>query len=243
MQSDCSKQDLNTFISNLGFKDFSLDLICTAFTHSSYTKENNESYLNCYERLEFLGDAVLKLAVTDYLYNTYPDSHEGELTKIRSIVVSDEVLHQIAQKINIEPFIRVSKAEEKCGGKKLESIQACVMEAMFGALYLSSDRIKLNNFIINNLKELIDDILKNKTIYNAKAILQEYTQGLSKELPVYTVVNESGAAHNKTFFVQVSYKDVVLAAADGKTKKQAEQQAAYIACKKLGIIEDVTDYE
>ena len=117
------------------------------------------------------------------------------------------------------------------------------MEAMFGALYLSSDRTLLNNFIVDNLKEFINDISNNKTVYNAKAVLQEYTQGLSKELPVYTVVKETGAAHNKTFFVQVSYNGNLLAEADGKTKKQAEQQAAYIACKKLGIIKDTTNHE
>lgn len=239
MQSDCSDKDLTSFISKLGFKDFSLDLVVTAFTHSSYTKENDESYLKCYERLEFLGDAVLKMAVTDFLYKKYPDAHEGELTKIRSIVVSDEILYKLAQKLNIENFIKVSSAEERCGGKKLESIQACVMEALFGALYLSSDRDFLSKFIVENLNEFIEDAASNKTVYNAKAILQEYTQAKSKELPEYSIVKETGAAHNKTFFVQVAYAGNVLASAEGKSKKQAEQQAAYNACKMLGIIEDV----
>ena len=239
MQSDCSDKDLTSFISKLGFKDFSLDLVVTAFTHSSYTKENDESYLKCYERLEFLGDAVLKMAVTDFLYKKYPDAHEGELTKIRSIVVSDEILYKLAQKLNIETFIKVSSAEERCGGKKLESIQACVMEALFGALYLSSDRDFLSKFIVENLNEFIEDAASNKTVYNAKAILQEYTQAKSKELPEYSIVKETGAAHNKTFFVQVAYAGNVLASAEGKSKKQAEQQAAYNACKMLGIIEDV----
>lgn len=239
MQSDCSDKDLSSFISNLGFKDFSLELVVTAFTHSSYTKENDESYLKCYERLEFLGDAVLKMAVTDFLYKKYPEAHEGQLTRIRSIVVSDEILYKFAQKLNIECFIKVSKAEERCGGKKLESIQACVMEALFGALYLSSDRDVLSKFIVENLNEFIEDAATNKTVYNAKAILQEYTQAKSKELPEYSIVNETGAAHNKTFFVQVAYAGNVLASAEGKSKKQAEQQAAYNACKMLGIIEDV----
>lgn len=239
MQSDCSDKDLASFISNLGFKDFSLDLVVTAFTHSSYTKENDESYLKCYERLEFLGDAVLKMAVTDFLYKKYPDAHEGELTKIRSIVVSDEILYKLAQKLNIENFIKVSRAEERCGGKKLESIQACVMEALFGALYLSSDRDVLCKFIVENLNKFIEDVASNKTVFNAKAMLQEYTQAKSKELPEYSIVKESGAAHNKTFFVQVAYAGNVLASAEGKSKKQAEQQAAYNACKMLGIIEDV----
>ncbi len=239
MQSDCSDKDLASFISKLGFKDFSLDLVVTAFTHSSYTKENDESYLKCYERLEFLGDAVLKMAVTDFLYKKYPDAHEGELTKIRSIVVSDEILYKLAQKLNIENFIKVSRAEERCGGKKLESIQACVMEALFGALYLSSDRGILCKFIVENLNKFIEDVASNKTVFNAKAMLQEYTQAKSKELPEYSIVKESGAAHNKTFFVQVAYAGNVLASAEGKSKKQAEQQAAYNACKMLGIIEDV----
>lgn len=239
MQSDCSDKDLASFISKLGFKDFSLDLVVTAFTHSSYTKENDESYLKCYERLEFLGDAVLKMAVTDFLYKKYPDAHEGELTKIRSIVVSDEILYKLAQKLNIENFIKVSRAEERCGGKKLESIQACVMEALFGALYLSSDRCFLGKFIVENLNEFIEDVASNKTVFNAKAMLQEYTQAKSKELPEYSILKETGAAHNKTFFVQVAYAGNVLASAEGKSKKQAEQQAAYNACKMLGIIEDV----
>ena len=239
MQSDCSDKDLASFISKLGFKDFSLDLVVTAFTHSSYTKENDESYLKCYERLEFFFFLVLKMAVTDFLYKKYPDAHEGELTKIRSIVVSDEILYKLAQKLNIENFIKVSRAEERCGGKKLESIQACVMEALFGALYLSSDRDVLCKFIVENLNNFIEDVASNKTVFNAKAILQEYTQAKSKELPEYSILKETGAAHNKTFFVQVAYAGNVLASAEGKSKKQAEQQAAYNACKMLGIIEDV----
>ena len=179
------------------------------------------------------------MAVTDFLYKKYPDAHEGELTKIRSIVVSDEILYKLAQKLNIENFIKVSRAEERCGGKKLESIQACVMEALFGALYLSSDRCFLGKFIVENLNEFIEDVASNKTVFNAKAMLQEYTQAKSKELPEYSILKETGAAHNKTFFVQVAYAGNVLASAEGKSKKQAEQQAAYNACKMLGIIEDV----
>lgn len=236
MQSDCSEKNLYRFIKELGFGKFSEELVKTAFTHSSFTKEYNLEYDKCYERLEFLGDAVLKMVVTDYLYEKYPDAHEGELTKIRSIAVSDEILYKVAQKINIEPYIIVSEAEEKCGGKKLESIQACVMEAMFGALYLSSDKKALRDFIVKSLVPIIDDIVNNKTVYNAKALLQEYTQSLSKELPSYEVVAEKGKAHNKTFYITVSYNGNILAQAEGKTKKQAQQEAAYNACIKLGLI-------
>ena len=236
MQSDCSDTKLNNFIKSLGFNEFSFELVQTAFTHSSYTKEKNLSYNECYERLEFLGDAVLKMVITDYLYNKFPDSREGELTKIRAVAVSDEILHKIAIKLNIEPYIKVSEAEEKCGGKKLESIQACVMEALFGALYLSSDKNVLKEFIIKNLSQLIDDISANKTVYNAKAVLQEYTQSKNKDLPEYELVKTTGAAHNRTFTIKVTYHGEELAISSGKTKKQAQQEAAYIACQKLGII-------
>lgn len=236
MQSDCSDKSLNIFIKNLGFNKFSKELVKTAFTHSSFTKDKDLPYTDCYERLEFLGDAVLKMAVTDYLYEKFPQAHEGELTKIRAVVVSDEILHKIALKINIEPYIKVSEAEDKCGGRKLESIQACVMEAMFGALYLSADKKLLKDFIIKHLAPLIDDIAANKTVYNAKALLQEFTQSKNKDLPLYEIVKETGAAHNKTFTVRVSYRNEELATASGKTKKQAQQEAAYIACQKLGII-------
>ena len=236
MQSDCSDTKLNNFIKSLGFNEFSFELVQTAFTNSSYTKEKNLSYNECYERLEFLGDAVLKMAITYYLYNKFPDSREGELTKIRAVAVSDEILHKIAIKLNIEPYIKVSEAEEKCGGKKLESIQACVMEALFGALYLSSDKNVLKEFIIKNLSQLIDDISANKTVYNAKAVLQEYTQSKNKDLPEYELVKTTGAAHNRTFTIKVTYHGEELAISSGKTKKQAQQEAAYIACQKLGII-------
>lgn len=238
MQSDCSSQELKTFIQNLGFNEFSLELVTTAFTHSSFTQENNESYLKCYERLEFLGDAVLKMATTEYLYNHFPDTQEGVLTKIRGVIVSDEILHKVAQKINIEPYIRVAAHEFKNNVHKLESVQACVMEALFGALYLSSDKEKLKQFIIEELKDIIEELSQGKTVYNAKALLQEYTQGDSKTLPEYSTIKESGAAHNKTFTVQVSYQNEVLAQAQGKTKKQAQQEAAFIACKKLGLINE-----
>ena len=240
MQSDCSDHNLNLFIKNLGFNKFDSKLVEIAFTHASYTKEKDKPYTECYERLEFLGDAVLKMAITDYLYKKFPNAHEGELTKIRSVVVSDEILHKIAQKIDIERYIKVSSAEEKCGGKKLQSIQACVMEALFGALYISSDREALNTFIINELSEYIEDMSNKKTIYNSKALLQEYTQSKSKELPIYETVGEYGEPHNRVFEIQVSYEGKVLAKSKAKTKKQAQQKAAYIACMNIGLIKKDT---
>ncbi|MBS4760554.1 MAG: ribonuclease III [Clostridium sp.] len=238
MQSDCSDQSLKNFIKELGFEYFSIELIKQAFTHSSYSKEHNLPYSECYERLEFLGDAVLKMVTTDFLYKKYDDKKEGELTKIRAVIVSDEILHKIAKKLGIEKYIKVGAAELKAQIYKLESVQACVMEALFGALYLSSDKNILKDFIIKNLSELAEELAQNKTVYNAKALLQEYTQSKSQELPVYEITSETGEAHDKTFTISVSYKNKVLAQASGKTKKHAQQEAAFLACKQLKLIKD-----
>lgn len=207
-----------------------------ALTHSSYTKENEMHFIECYERLEFLGDAVLKLTISDCLFNKYPDYTEGELSKIRSIVVSDAVLAEIAKKNGLSDLIIMSKHEEKQGCRNLESVCACAFEAVLGAYYLDGKFYELLNYIKSEFEFYIEEINKNASKYNAKAVLQEYTQGLTKETPVYRVVAEIGPAHKKEFEVEVSYQENVIARATGKSKKEAEQKCAYEACKKLGVI-------
>ncbi|MBO8430819.1 ribonuclease III [Spirochaetes bacterium] len=212
------------------------DLYNAALTHPSYTKENNLAYNSCYERLEFLGDAVLKLLISDMLYEKYPQAPEGEMSKIRSIAVSDNILAQICADVGLDKLIIVASHDEKLGIKKLESVKACAFEAVLGAYYLDGKLSELTNFIKNLFPPYLNEIEKNYSHYNAKAILQEYTQGLDKTIPVYEVVNTEGPAHNRTFTVEVSYNDEVIASGCGKTKKEAEQKAAYEACKKLGAI-------
>lgn len=212
-------------------------LFVCALTHPSYTKEKELDYTKCYERLEFLGDAVLKLVVSEILYKKFPDYHEGEMSKVRSIVVSDNVLSNISKKIGLAKLIIASEHDEKQGIKNLESVTACAFEAILGAYYLDG-KIDL---LMEKLKEIfmpyIDDINKNMDKYNAKALLQEYTQGLTKETPTYRLLTESGPAHNKVFTVEVSYNGEVIAEGSGKSKKEAEQKCAFAACKKLGVLE------
>ncbi|MBQ8458711.1 ribonuclease III [bacterium] len=207
-----------------------------ALTHSSYTKENNLSHTECYERLEFLGDAVLKLAVSDVLYKKYPNSPEGELSKIRSIVVSDNTLAQIAKAKGLQNLIIMSKHEEKQGCRNLNSICACAFEAILGAYYLDGKLNEITEYIKVNFNEYIEDVQENFEKFNAKAILQEYTQDKTKNTPVYTVINEIGPQHKKEFEVEVRYNGEVLAVERGASKKEAEQKCAYSACKKLGIV-------
>lgn len=212
------------------------DLFKCALTHPSYTKENNLPYDENYERLEFLGDAVLKLVASDILFSIYPDYTEGNLSKIRSIVVSDNILSQIAHDIGLCDLIILANHEKKQGLANLESVCACAFEAVLGAYYLDNKFEYLIPFLRKILMPYIEDVDKNFEKFNSKALLQEYTQSLTKETPVYRLVSETGPDHKKIFNVEVLYKQEIIASGSGKTKKEAEQHAAYEACKIFGVI-------
>jgi ribonuclease-3 len=209
-----------------------------ALTHSSYTRENNISSLKNYERLEFLGDAVLKLCISDILYKKFPKYPEGDLTKIRSIIVSDNVLAEVSIKIKLQELLILGSQEEKMGGRKKSSIIACAFEAVLGAYYVNGEYEGIKNFLEKVMMPYIIDVDENFEKFNAKALLQEYTQSKDKKTPEYKIVKEKGPAHKKTFVVGVYYNERELAVAEGKTKKEAEQNCAYKACVGFGIIKD-----
>ncbi|MBR1680481.1 ribonuclease III [bacterium] len=209
-----------------------------ALTHPSYTKENNISSLENYERLEFFGDSVLKLAVSEKLIKKYPDASEGNLSKIRSIIVSDATLAKIAEQINLTDLIIIGEHAEKTGERGCPSIRACVFEALLGAFYLDNKKDEIFEFLFEILEPYIDEVKENFAKYNSKELLQEYTQGKTKELPKYTLLEELGPKHAPTFRVQVAYQNRILATAVGKSKKDAEQKCAYEACVKLGVINE-----
>lgn len=208
----------------------------TALTHPSYTKEKDLSYLENYERLEFLGDAVLKLLTSKLLYEKYPDYKEGDLSKIRSILVSDNLLARVAIKIGVDKKLRLGSGEEQTGGRKRESNIACAMEAILGAYYLDNKLDNIEEFLREEILPFSDEIDKHFERYNAKAVLQEYTQKESNQIPEYNTINVSGPMHNPEFEVEVCYNNNQLATAKGKTKKEAQQNCAYQACLNLGII-------
>lgn len=219
-----------------GIETENIHLYETALTHPSYTKEKDLPFTECYERLEFLGDSVLKLLISDVLYKKYPDYTEGEMSKIRSIAVSDNTLSKIAIKLELDKLIIAGSHDKKQGITKLESVTACAFEAVLGAYYLDGKLAELRGFIAETFNNILEEIDKNFEKYNAKAILQEYTQSLTKETPTYKLIGTKGPDHNKTFEIQVSYKGEIVATGEGKTKKDAEQNAAFEACKKLGAI-------
>ena len=211
-------------------------LVEKALTHPSYTKELNLDELMSYERLEFFGDSVLKLFTSKLLYNTYPEYPEGDLSKIRSILVSDNILSKIALEIGLDKLIKLGPAEEKQGGRKRESNLACSLEALLGAFYLNNKMNEIEKFISDYLMPYAKDIDEHFEKYNAKDLLQQYTQSIDKTLPVYRTIAVLGPAHKPEFEVEVSWQNKTLATAFGKTKKEAQQNCAYEACKNLKII-------
>ena len=211
-------------------------LIEKALTHPSYTKELNLDSLTSYERLEFFGDSVLKLFTSKILYNTYSDYPEGDLSKIRSILVSDNILSKIAFEIGVDKRIKLGPAEEKQGGRKRESNLACAVEALLGAYYLNNKIAEIEHFILEYLIPYAKDIDEHFDKYNAKDILQQYTQSIDKTLPVYKTVAISGPAHKPEFEISVEWQGKLIASAKGKSKKEAQQNCAYNACKILGAI-------
>ncbi len=234
MHWDCKK--LASLEKIFGIKTDNAELFEKALTHSSYTRENEIDTLQNYERLEFLGDAVLKLCVSNILYKNFPEYAEGDLTKIRSIIVSDNMLAEMAKEIGLEKLIIMGKQEEKTGGRDRKSIMACTFEAVLGAYYLEGKFNEVSDFLELIFKNYIKEVDEHFEKFNAKAILQEHTQSINKEIPKYDLVEELGPQHDKTFIVEVSYRNDVLARGEGKTKREAEQACAYQACIKLGVI-------
>lgn len=214
-----------------------LDLTEKALTHPSYTKELNLDSLASYERLEFFGDSVLKLFTSKLLYENYSEYPEGDLSKIRSILVSDAILSGIAYQIGLDKLIKLGPAEEKQGGRKRESNLACALEAVLGAYYLSGQVEAVEKFVLKYILPHAKDIDEHFEKYNAKDILQQYTQSIDKTLPVYRTVAVFGPAHKPEFEIAVEWQDKIIATAKGKSKKEAQQNCAYEACKILGVID------
>lgn len=209
-----------------------------ALTHPSYNFERNVEDEPDYERLEFLGDSVLRLVMSEYLFDKFPNYDEGKLTKIRSCLVSDDFLAKIATEMNLSKYLRIGHHEEKDGGRSKSSILACALEAIFGAVYktLGYDVAKqCVCFVYEQIKFDAVDILN---LYNSKEILQQYTQSINKDLPVYKIEREFGQAHNKTYEVSVSYNNKIIGNGIAKTKKEAEKTAAYDAIKNLNLVKD-----
>ncbi len=207
-----------------------------ALTHSSFTYENKRSHLNNYERLEFLGDAVLKIIVSEYLFERFPEYREGDLTKIRAVIVSDATLAVFAEQLNLGSYMTFGYSEERSGGASKTSNLACGFEALLGALFLDGKMTSARTLLMDFLEDEVTRVDLNPTKGNFKAVLQEFTQAEGDGLPQYRTVKETGPAHKRSFHIEVLINQEVVGHGRGLTKKEAQQQAAEMALIALGAL-------
>ncbi len=206
------------------FKD--KDLLKQAFIHRSYINETTGSNLSHNERLEFLGDAVLELIVTDYLYTKYPDRDEGDLTAYRSALVNAVIIGEVAHELGMNEYLLLSKGEAKDAGRARSYILANTYEAYVGAVYLDQGYDVAQKFIAHTLFGKIDMIVAKKLWRDAKSLIQEKAQEHLNVTPSYKVLNETGPDHDKHFTIGVFFGDECIAEGKGKSKQEAEQMAA-----------------
>jgi ribonuclease-3 len=212
------------------FKDRSLLLL--GLTHRSYSHSNGK-LIESNERLEFLGDSVLGMVISDQLYRDYPDLREGQLTKTKALLVNENTLASIGEEIGLNKFIQLSHDEERSGGRARSSIVSDAVESVLGAIYLDGGLDPVREVILRVIYDRKDSILADKSLRNFKGELLELVQARGNSMPHYDVVSERGPDHRKMFSVIVSVGDRVLGKGSGSSKKEAEQRAAAAALKAL----------
>jgi len=210
-----------------------LQLLNQAFVHESYANERRDLKLVSNERLEFLGDSVLGVIVTEYIYNRYPQAPEGDLNRIRAAVVSRPTLAEKAAELDLGKYLLLSKGEGAGGGRQRASLLADAYEALIGVVFLDLGLEKAKKFVLQQLIDKIDLAEKNQLFKDYKSILQELAQKEFKCCPSYQVVKEEGPDHCKIFSIEVVLNEKTLGAGKGKSKKEAEQEAARQALTRL----------
>jgi ribonuclease-3 len=226
------EKQLQELESKIGISFLNKSLLSQSLTHSSYAHESSGK-IHDNERLEFLGDAVIKLVVSEYLYNKFPTHTEGDLTKIRAVAISDDVLAGVTKKLKLGTFILLGSNERRTGGSDRKSNLANAIEALVGAVYLDAGLGKARDLLIELLLPEIEKISKEGYIKDFKSALQEFVQKKKWGLPYYNVIKEAGLKHRKTFIMEVKIKGVRYGIGNGANKKEAEQAAAKVALLKL----------
>jgi len=211
------------------FKD--PELLERALTHKSFANENRVPAHN--ERLEFLGDAVLGLVISEYLMKNCPDSSEGDLSRLRAAIVSETALATIAREIGLGSYLLLGRGEEQTGGRDKDSLLANCLEALIASIYLDAGNVAVEAFVIRFFDEMIKKTCTSRGTLDYKTELQELCQERLKQLPEYRIVSETGPDHQKQFAVELSVKGDVFGHGIGKSKKEAEQKAAKEALGKL----------
>ena len=225
--------NINKFEEIIGYTFEEKSYILEALTHSSYSNENKRYKFN--ERLEFLGDSVLSIVISDYLFKKEENLPEGELTKLRANIVCEESLSEVAAEINLGDYLLLGKGEEATGGRDRISILADALEAVIAAIYLDGGIENARKFIFTYMEEIIRDSIKGKIFRDYKTYLQEVLQSRGEQNIWYKLIEEKGPDHNKRFVMEVGINDKVLGVGEGKSKKDAEQVAAKAALKSQNL--------
>lgn len=221
-----TKDSLGRLKKRLGVAWRDENLLSQALTHSSFTYESRQNGIENNQRLEFLGDAVLELAVSDYLYRDNPDRDEGELTKLRAAVVCEPSLARVARELELGFCLSMGRGEERSGGRDRPSILADAFEALLGAVYLDQGLECAGRLAVQCLKPVLEDVLEGRLERDYKTELQEMVQQRGGEQVQYVILKEEGPDHHKTFTAGVLYRGEVAGRGAGRSKKDAEQQAA-----------------
>jgi len=223
--TDIENLKISQFEKKLGYTFRDKSLLKTALTHTSYA---NEHRCRSYERLEFLGDAVLEVLTSKYIYNSYPDFPEGKMSKLRANVVCETTLYHIAQKLGIGEYAFLGRGEEQTGGRNRPSILADMVEAVLAAIYLDAGMEKAESVLFDAYGHIIEAAASGKLNRDYKTELQEKAQAEGRSV-TYEIIGESGPAHNKTFSMRVFVDGKAAGSGSGKTKQEAQQQAAHAA--------------
>jgi len=221
-----SEHDLDELSAMLHYEFRKPELLKEAFRHSSYVNEVGDSCLKDNERLEFLGDAVLDLAVSHILMDLFREEKEGVLSKCRAAIVNERVLSDVAKGLSLGDYLLLGKGEELSNGREKPSILANVLEALIGALYLDGGFLKTKEIIHRLFVPVLGSIDIESILDDFKSVLQEFTQEAYKIRPEYVLAGESGPAHDKTFRVDLYVQGKLMAEGEGRSKKEAEQKAA-----------------
>jgi len=227
--------DMNVLEKRIGYTFNDKQMLEEALTHSSYSNEIGQRHIvkKCIERLEFLGDSVLSIIVSEYLYDKHKNEPEGKLTNRRRELICEKALSKYAKKLELGNFLMLGKGEDKNGGRENKSILADAFEALLAAIYLDAGengKREVSKFLMPYIKEEIEVSLISGETIDYKTMLQQFTQQADGELPEYVETSESGPDHMKKFEVEVRLNENVIGRGCGKTKKEAEQKAAEEAC-------------
>lgn len=232
MEIEKLEKELDNLENEIGYQFKDKSLLKQALTHSSFSNEQKIRKRKNYERIEFLGDAVLELVSSDYFYRTYPEETEGNLTKMRAAAVCEQALAITARQLKLGSYMIFGKGEEANGGRERESIIADAVEAVIGAIYLDESLEEARKFIY---RFVLNDLDHKRLFYDAKSILQEHVQETKAGELVYELIREEGPEHDKLFAVEARLNDVTIGSGEGKSKKTAQQHAAYDALLKQHI--------